>query len=104
MTARANKKAAKTNQTVGLLKPESTFAAGKVLVSTSTVIAMMTLTPIGTGRATREMIVAAKMARRCLCAGSKPGTGRKYSNIPGASTTAHRQELGGCGMVKVRTS
>src|SRR6266567_7443159 len=104
MTARANKKAVKTNQTVGLPKPDSTFSAGRVRVSTNTVIAITTLTPIGTGRATRETMVAAKMARRCRCAGSNPGTGRKYSSAPGTSTTAHRHELGVLGMVNVRTS
>src|SRR5260370_26204764 len=104
MTARANKNAVKTNQTVGLLKPKRTFSAGKVRVNTSRVIAITTLTPIGTGRATKATIVAAKMASRYRCAGSNPGRGRKYNNEPGTSTTYQRHEAGGCGTVKVRTS
>src|SRR5260370_11804759 len=103
MTARANKNAVKTNQTVGLLKPESTFSAGKVRVNTSRVMAITTLTPIGTGRATSATMVAAKIASRCRCPGSNPGRGRKYSKAPGTSTTAQRHEAGGRGRVKART-
>ena len=65
--ARANRNAMKISQTVTLLKPESTFAGGSVPVSASSVIAITTLTPIGTGCATSATIVATNMPSRWLC-------------------------------------
>ena len=67
----------KISQTVGLLKPDRTFVAGSVLVRTNVVMATTTLTPMGMGCTTREIMVAAKMARRWRWSGFRPGMGRK---------------------------
>ncbi len=65
------------SHSVTLLKPESALAGVSVRVSASTVMAITTLTPMGTGCATSAMIVATKTASRWLCAAFSPAMGMK---------------------------
>lgn len=75
VTARAKRNAVKISQTVVLLKPENTWFAGSVRVKARTVIASSALTPMGTGCATSEVMVARNTADRWRCCAVRPGTG-----------------------------
>lgn len=77
VNARPNRNARKMSQTVMLLKPESTFAGGKVPVTASSVMDTTTLAPIGSGWATSATMVAAKMASRWRCTAFNPGRGSR---------------------------
>ena len=77
VTARENRKAVKTSQTVMLAKPDRTLAGGSVPVTASRVIAIRTLTPIRTGCTTSATTVAKKIAKSRSWGRLMPGSGRK---------------------------
>ena len=68
------------------------FGGVSVPLTAKKVIATTTLTPIRTGCATSEMIVATKTASRCCCCEFNSGRCPNQSAAPGRSTTAHRQK------------
>ena len=91
--ARAKRNAENISHTVVLLNPDKTLSAGSVCVSNSSVAAITTLTPIGTGRATRAIIVPTKIAKRCCWGASNPGNGKMYSNAAGNKTIPQRRRV-----------
>src|SRR5438132_3700438 len=95
VTARANRKAAKTSQTVRFANPDSTRAGGRVREMARKVMARSALTPMGTGCAIKARMVATKTASRWRWGPLKPRSGRNQSARPGISTAAQRVRLRG---------
>src|SRR6266516_2210773 len=95
VTALENRNAVKISHTVTLLNPERILAGGSVKVTASTVMAITTVTPIRTGCATREIIVATKTPSRRPCCWFNPGIGNQYRRRPGTNTTAQRLHIDG---------